>query len=127
MLSLPESLAPASHLTQRQLQALRLYVRVVSGELKLKDAAALVSEGRVRGRPGTPLSVGSYWRTVDQARENVRESIATVLIAIMIGVVKPDEVRKLVELIPRGDLQLPSEDQERLLKVVGALLDRIVS
>lgn len=93
----------------------------------MKDAAALVSEGRVRGRPGTPLSVGSYWRTVDQARENVRESIATVLIAIMIGVLKPDEVRKLVELIPQGDLQLPSEDQERLLKVVGALLDRIVS
>ena len=124
-MSLPERLVKDSSLTSRQLESLVSYMRVASGEIRFRDAASIASSGRTKGVE-KPLTIGSYYRTLTQARTNIRESLVTVLIGMQLGVVKAEEVRKLFELIGTGARELSEYDQDRLIQVLGALLDRII-
>jgi hypothetical protein len=124
-MSLPERLVRESSLTSRQLESLVSYMRVASGEIRFRDAASIASPGRTKGVQ-KPLTIGSYYRTLTQARTNIRESLITVLIGMQLGVVKVEEVRKLFELIGTGARELSEYDQERFTQVLGALLDRII-
>lgn len=116
-MSLPKALIEQSNLTVKQLESLMSYMRVASGEIRYREAAALRSE--------RPVTIGSYYRTVQQGREQVRESIVSVLIAIAIGLVKTDDVRKLFELVSKGS-DVAEEDRERFSMILQTLLDRIV-
>ncbi len=125
-MSFLEKLVDQSSLTPRQLESLSSYVRVASGEIKLRDAAELSSQGRKRGRPGKPVTIGSYYRTVSQARSNVRESLTTVVIAIWLRLIRPEDVRRLFELVGGGARELSEEEAERFVQLLEALLRRIV-
>ncbi len=114
-----------SVLTPRQLEALRLYLRVAIGEMKYKEAAAKASEGRTRGEPRT-LTVGSYFRTVQQARNKIRKSVVTLLIGVWVGIVKIEDVRKLLEVSGGGSRELTDEEAARLAAVLRALTQKIV-
>jgi len=118
VLSLPETLVDESTLTRRQLEALRSYLRVALGEMKYRQAAA--------GGPSKKVTVGSYFRTVRQARTNVRRSIVTLLIGVWVGVVKPEDVRRLLDTAGGNVLDLPEEERERFVAVLRVLLQRIV-
>ena len=115
-----------SSLTPRQLEALSNYVRVATGELKLREAASLTSQGRVKGRKERPLTVGSYYRTLSQARNNVRESLVTLIISAWLGVVKGEDIRRLFELVSGGARDLSEEETDRFIQLLEALLRRIV-
>jgi len=115
---LPEVLIEQSNLTEKQLESLVSYVRVASGEMRYREAAAL--------RPGKPVTIGSYYRTVQQGRNQVRESIATVLVAIAVGLVKLEDVRRLLELVGKGDAEVAEEDRKRFATILQTLLDKIV-
>ena len=116
-MSLPESLVGQSALTDRQLEALRSYVGVALGEVRFRDAAS---------RGAKSVTVGSYFRTVQQARENVRRSLVTLLIGLWLGVVIPDDVRWLLDLVGAGDRELGEEERERFVAVLRTLVQRIV-
>ena len=73
-----------------------------------------------------PLSVGSYYRTVSQARSNVKESLVTVIIAIWLGTVKLEDVRRLFELVGGGARDLSEEESDRFRQLLEALIRRIV-
>jgi hypothetical protein len=105
-------------LTEKQLESLLSYVRVIAGEIRLRDAAALRSE--------KPVTIGSYYRTVQQGKNRVRESVVTVLAAIAIGLVKLEDIWKLFELVGKGDIEVAEDDEERFAAVLQALLDKIV-
>jgi hypothetical protein len=124
-MSLPERLVKESSLTSRQLESLIGYMRVASGEIRFRDAASIASSGRTKGEE-KPLTIGSYYRTLTQARTNIRESLVTVLIGMQLGVVKVEEVRKLFELVGAGARELSEYDQDRFVQVLGVLLDRII-
>ncbi|HEV2225291.1 MAG TPA: hypothetical protein VGR56_00640 [Nitrososphaerales archaeon] len=124
-MSLPERLVKESSLTSRQLESLMSYMRVASGEIRFRDAASIASSGRTKGVE-KPLTIGSYYRTLTQARTNIRESLVTLLIGMQLGVVKAEEVRRLFELVSTGPRDLPEEEQERFIQVLRALLDRII-
>lgn len=115
---LPDALMEHSNLTEKQLESLVSYVKVVAGEMHYRDAAALRSEKSV--------TIGSYYRTVQQGRTQVRESIVTVLVAIVVGLVKVEDVRRLLELVGKGDAEVAEEDKERFAVILQTLLDRIV-
>ncbi|MGD0145493.1 MAG: hypothetical protein ABSB53_01400 [Nitrososphaerales archaeon] len=115
---LPNVLMEQSSLTQKQLESLMSYVRVAAGEMHYREAAALRSE--------KPVTIGSYFRTVQQGRNQVRESIVTVLVAIAMGLVKGEDVRRLLELIAKGNTEVADEDRKRFALVLQTLLDRIV-
>lgn len=125
-MSLVERIVEQSSITKRQLQALTNYLRVASGEIKLKEAASLSSQGRVKGDDGRPLTVGSYYRTVSQARSNVRRSLVTVVVALWLGLIKAEDVRRLFELVGAGTRDLSDEEADRFVQLLEALLRRIV-
>jgi len=118
MLSLPESLVAESSLTPRQLEALQSYLRVALGEMRYREAAA--------SGTSKPVTVGSYFRTVQQARENVRKSIVTLLIGLWLGVVKPEDVRRLLDVAGGGVRELSDGERSRFLQVLRALVQKIV-
>ena len=125
-MSLPRSLVDQSTLTHRQFESLQLYVKVVSGEMKYRDAATLATKSRTRGARDKPLTIGSYFRTVQQARENTRRSIITLLIGIWTGVVRPEDVRRLLDVAGTGFRELSDEESEKLAGVLHALVRNIV-
>lgn len=121
-----ERLVDQSAITPRQLEALVSYLRVASGEIKLKEAASLSSEGRKKGKPEKSVTIGSYYRTVSQARANVKQSLVTVVIALWLGIIKVEDVRRLFELVGGGARELSDEESDRFLQLLEALLHRIV-
>jgi len=125
-MSVTERLVAGSSLTARQLDVLTTYLRVVSGEIKMKEAASLSSQGRTRGRRDEPLTIGSYSRTVRQARTNVRRSLLTVVLGLWLGVVRAEDVRRLFELVGGGARELSDEEATRFLQLLEALLHRMV-
>ena len=122
-----ETLVDQSSLSHRQLQALMTYLRVEAGEIKLKDAAALASQGRKKGVPGQPLTVGSYYRTLTQARTKVEKSLVTVIVAIALGVIKLEDVRRLFELVGGGTRELSEEESQRFMQLLNLLLKRMIA
>ncbi len=92
----------------------------------MKEAAALSSKGRVKGDSGRPLSIGSYGRTVQQARENIKEAIATVFIATCLNLIKAEDVKRLLDLAQTGSKKLTEDEQEKIANLVEALLERMV-
>jgi hypothetical protein len=121
-----QRLAEQSSLTPRQVDSLMSYLRVVSGEIKLREAASISSQGRSRGEAGKPLTIGSYYRTMTQARTNVKESLVTVLLAIWLGLVKVEDVRRLFELVGGGARELSDEEADRFMQLLDAVMQRIV-
>ncbi len=84
----------------------------------MREAAAHRSE--------KPVTVGSYYRTVQQAKRKVRASVVTLAIAVSTGVVRTEDVRRLFELVGKGPAELSEEDTARFVAVFRALLDKIV-
>ena len=125
-MSFLERLVDQSSITRRQLETLTSYMRVSTGEIKLKDAASLASQGRTRGRQERPLTIGSYYRTVRQARKNVRESLVTVVVALWLGVIRVEDVRRLFELVGGGTRDLSDEEAQRFTLLLDTLLQRII-
>jgi hypothetical protein len=125
-MSFLERVVDQSSITRRQLESLSSYMRVSTGEIKLRDAASLASHGRTKGRRDGPLTIGSYYRTVRQARKNVRESLVTVVIALWLGVIRAEDVRRLFDLVGGGTRELSGEDAERFTQLLDALLRRII-
>ena len=97
---------------------MRSYVRVALGEVKYREAAATGAS--------KPVTVGSYFRTVQQGRENVRESLVTLLIGLWLGLVKSDDVRRLLDLAGAGDRELTDEERARFVEVLRVLIRKIV-
>lgn len=118
IVDLPELFVDQSMLTAKQFESLTSYTRIVLGETRYREAASKRSAGAV--------SVGSYYRTVQQARGNVRASIVTLLIGLWVGVIKVEDLRRLFELVGIGANQFSDADRERFLEVLEALLDKIV-
>jgi hypothetical protein len=125
-LSFLDRLTSKSSLTPRQVQTLSSYLRVISGEIKLKEAASLTSQGRQKGSREKPLSIGSYYRTVSQAKSNIREAVGTVVIALWLGMIKGEDVRRLFELLGSGARELSEEEADRFVEILEVILTRIV-
>ena len=115
-----------SAMTARQLEALQGYIRVSMGEMRYREAASVMSQGRKMKEQGKSLTIGSYFRTVQQARENIRKSVVTLLIALWLGVVKPEDVRRLLDVAGATAVDLPDEERDRFAEVLHALLQKIV-
>ena len=125
-LSLVESMVGESTLTRRQLEALEAYIRVAIGEMKYREAASAMSQGHKSPKPGKPLTIGSYFRTVQQARKNVRKSVVTLLIGLWLGIVRPEDVRRLLDVAGTTARELSDEERDRFVGVLRVLLQKLV-
>lgn len=118
-MSLAKRISERSSLTEAQLESLALYQKVRAGEISLKEAA--------NSRSGRPVTVGAYYRTVDQAKRNVRSSILTVVTGLWLGYIRVEDVRRLFELVGRGAVELSEEEADQFMGVLNALVERIVT
>jgi hypothetical protein len=117
-MGVPELLVAKSTLTEKELESLQSFLRVVKGELRLREAAAQ--------RSGRPVTIGSYYRTVNQARTKIKGSMMTVLIGLWLGVVKLEDVRRLFDLANKGAGGLSEADTQRLVQVLQTLVEKVV-
>ena len=117
-MNLPEELIRDSTLTRKQVESLAIYLDVLSHQITMKQAAV--------SRPPRPITVGSYHRTVQQARNNIRSSLRTLMIAVWLGFVKPEELGRLLDLTGKRILEVDGEKYGRLTPVIEALISKIV-
>jgi hypothetical protein len=122
-MDLPELLVGNSMMSPRQLEVLRTYVCVMKGELNLREAA---SQRESPEKAGQPITVGSYYRSVQQGKETMRKSMTTLLIGLWLGYVRSEDVRRLFDLVARGGSGLSEEEIERMADVIEALVQKIV-
>jgi hypothetical protein len=105
-------------LTKKQIESLLSYMKVTRGEMHLREAAVQRSD--------RPVTVGSYYRTVQQARRKVKASVVTLAIAVATGVVRVEDMRRLFDLVGKSSVELSDEEAERFVVVFRALLGKIV-
>jgi len=117
-MSVVSDMVSQSSLSPKQVESLMSYIKVSTGQLRYKDAAA--------SRVGKAVTIGSYYRTVQQGRKRVRESVMTILVAVSVGLVKADDFRRLLELVGKANLQIADEDRERFSAILRTLVDKIV-
>ena len=125
-MAIPESLLMQSELTPTQIEAISSYMAVRAGHMKWKEAAATLRRKRRQGLD-RPVSLGSYYRTVQQAKDNVKKSAVTLLIAVWLGLVRVEDMRRLFEMSTRSPSDLSEEDRDRLGTVIQALLTQMTS
>ncbi|HMD79541.1 MAG TPA: hypothetical protein VKF39_06130 [Nitrososphaerales archaeon] len=123
-MAIPESLVKQSELTPTQIEALSRYLGVKTGHMKWKEAAAAQTRKR-KQTSNRPVSLGSYYRTVQQAKKNVKKSAVTLLIAVWLGLIRVEDARRLFDLAGRSLADLSDEDKDRLGTVLEALLTQM--
>lgn len=113
-----ESVADLSSLTRVQVETLKSHLAVRKGEINMVAA--------LRTRKNIGISRGTHYRVLAQAKTNIRRSLVTVAIATQLGLVKPDDVQKLVAMVSRIPPDIDPEMLPEVVTLVKALLSRIV-
>jgi hypothetical protein len=114
----PETVINLSSLTRIQVETLQLHFAVRKSEISMQDA--------LKKRKNFGISRGTHYRILAQAKKNIRESLFTVAIAVQMGLVKPEDVQKLVSSVSMIPADIDSERLPEVLALVGVLADRIV-
>jgi len=114
----PDRPANLSSLTRIQMETLRIHLEVRKSSVNIQEALKI--------RKGSGISRGTYYRILAQARKNIRQSLFTVVVMLQLGVLKPDDVQKLVAAISVIPQEVEEEKYEEVLAIVGTLIDRIV-
>lgn len=93
-------------------------MKVLSHEMSLREAA--------EQREGGGVTIGSYYQTVQQARKKVRSSSLTLIVALWLGLVKVEDLRRLFDVAGKGIPNLAKDKENRLMMVLDALINKIV-
>ncbi len=111
-------MADLSCLTEVQLDTIKLQKRIGRHEITLQEA--LVTRKKLQIRKGT------HYRILGQAKKNIEKSLLTVAIAIQLGVLKADDVGKLMETVSRIPVDVDQTKLQEIMLVTSALVKRIV-
>jgi len=90
---------------------------VLRGEISSKEAANL--------RTPQPVKVGTYHRVLGQALQNLQSAIWTVIVGLNLGLIRAEELKHLIEVLP-SNLEPDEFHQEELLDVIRAIVRRVV-
>ncbi len=118
MLDFAKKLGAHSSLTAAQIETLHLYRRVLRGEITSKEAAGM--------RTPHPVKLGTYYRVLDQAMGNLHSSIWTALVGLSLGLVRVEDLKRLIDHLP-ATVELDEPRQEELLAVIEAIVRSIVT
>lgn len=111
-------LAADSGLTTAQFETLLLQKRVIRGEMTVKEAAA--------NRRPVPVAVGTYHRVLGQARSKVKESVITVLLSTSLGLIDPGELKKLVDLLGRNQIDQDARRMDELIRLINEIAAKML-
>lgn len=91
---------------------------MVRGEITLQEVLKM--------RKDSSISKGTHYRILAQARRNVRKSVLTTAIAVQLGIIRSEELQKLVTLVSRAPTEADPSTMEEVSALVVALVNRIV-
>jgi len=79
---------------------------------------------KTRKNPG--ISRGTHYRILTQAKKNVTKSLFTVAVAVQMGLLKPEDVQKLISAVSMIPTDVDPEKLPEVMALVRVLADRIV-
>ena len=118
MNSAPETIADFSSLTRVQVETLKMHLAMTKREINMQQA--------LKSRKNAGISRGTHYRILGQARKNVRRALFTVATAAQLGLLKPEDVQKLISSVSMIPVKIDPEKLPEILALVNAVADRIV-
>lgn len=116
--SAPEVIADLSSLTRIQVETLKMHLALLKGEINMDIA--------LKTRRKSGISRGTHYRILTQAKKNVKQSLFTVATAIQMGLLKGEDVQKLISTISMIPTDVDPEKLPEVMALVNVLADRIV-
>ena len=116
---LTEALRQKSTVTAVQFETLMLSRRVKRGELRVVEAAKSRKED-------DGVSVGSYYRVLDQARSRLERSIFTLLLAVRTQTLDKDELIRLLTMVSEAPEQMGEANLQEFNDLLVALVRKMV-
>jgi len=116
--STPESVADLSSLTRIQVETLQLHLAVKQSQINVQEA--------LKKRKNMAISRGTHYRILGQARKNIRESLFTVAVAVQMGLLKQEDIQKLISSVSAIPIDTEPDKLAEILPLVNVLANRIV-
>ncbi|MEM2100205.1 MAG: hypothetical protein QXP45_02550 [Thermoproteota archaeon] len=110
-----EILLAESTLTPKQLKALLLYSENIDQKI--------VEEGTVEF-DGKKVSKGAFFRTLNQAKTNVRRAIITLIIMSYIGLMDANQLDAIMQL-NNIIMQLKEQDENTMEELITAFIEKL--
>lgn len=83
-------------------------------------------ETALKTRRNSGISRGTHYRILAQAKKNLSESLFTVATAVQLGLVKPEDVQKLISTVSTIPPDVDPEKLSEVMVLARLLADRIV-
>jgi hypothetical protein len=115
---LTEKMVDSSSLTKIQLETLELHIAIHKSEIHMLEAL------KIRKNPA--ISRGTHYRILGQAKQNIKRSLFTIAIVVEMGLVKSEDVQKLISSVSKIPVDMDPEKLPEVLTLVKVLADRIV-
>jgi len=115
---LPKTLADLSSLTRIQVETLKIHRSMLKGEINMDTALTT--------RKNSAISKGTHYRIVAQGKKNIIKSLLTVATAVQMGLLKPEDVQKLISTVSMIPADVDSDKAPEVLAIVMVLARRIV-
>jgi hypothetical protein len=116
--SAPEAISDLSSFTKVQVETLKLHRAISKGEINMDTA--------LKTRRNSGISRGTHYRILAQAKKNLSESLFTVATAVQLGLVKPEDVQKLISTVSMIPQDVDPDKMSEVMGLVRLLADRIV-
>lgn len=113
-----QGIADFSSLTRIQVETLKIHDAVRKGEINMETA--------LKSRINSGISRGTHYRILGQARKNILESLFTVAVAVQMGLVKSEDVGKLITTVSMIPIDMNREKLPEVIALAKILADRIV-
>jgi Glu-tRNA(Gln) amidotransferase subunit E-like FAD-binding protein len=114
----PDAVANLSSLTRVQVETLKMRMLVSRNEINMQQA--------LKSRKHGGISRGTYYRILAQAKKNIRKSLFTVATAAQLGLLKPEDVQKLISSVSMIPGDVDPEKLPEILALLNAMAERIV-
>ena len=114
----PKEISDFSSLTRIQVETLEIHHDVLNGEINMDVA--------LTKRKNSGISRGTHYRIVGQAKKNVLQSLFTVAIGVQMGILKSEDVQKLISTVSMIPESVDQERLPELVALVRAIAGRIV-
>lgn len=113
-----ERVADLSSLTRIQVETLQLHLAIRQSQINVQEA--------LKKRKNIVISRGTHYRILGQARKNIRESLFTIAVAVQMGLLKQEDVQKLISSVSAIPVDIEPEKLDEILPLVKMLANRIV-
>jgi hypothetical protein len=115
---LTEALRQKSTVTAVQFETLSLSKRVKKGEFRVYQAA--------KSRKVDGVSVGSYYRVLDQARSRLERTVFTLLLAVRTQSLEKEELIRLLKMVAEAPEEMGEASLQEFMELLSALVRKMV-